>query len=99
MKSCTFWSQPSKFFPKKIPYNFPKESHYEKISYIFSRESCSYICGNETGHFLPQARKIKEIHSGKISYISGNGKSEKVIYISGGNLQSLKIKNFLYFSL
>ena len=38
-------------------------------------------------------------HSEKISYISGNGTLiAKLSYFSGGNLQSLKNENFLYFS-
>ena len=47
MKPCTFWPQPSKFFPKK--------TCSEKISYIFSKESFSYISGNGALHFSPQA--------------------------------------------
>ena len=76
-------------------------------SYIFSKESFSYIFSNETLHVSPQARKVKEIHPGKISHtsgnrnpekissVSGNENSKKASYISGGNLQSLKTKNFL----
>ena len=71
----------------------------------------SYISGNGTLHFSLQAGKIKEIHPWKISYASGNrnpekisyillgfGKKEKSFYISGGNLQSMKIKKKLFFS-
>ena len=46
MKPCTFWSQPSKFFPKKFLIFFPKEIRSDKISYIFSKESCSYVSEN-----------------------------------------------------
>ena len=69
MKPCTFWPTPSKFFAKK--------TRSEKISYIFSKESFSYISGNGTLHFSAQARKIKEIHPRKISYTSGNGSPKK----------------------
>ena len=35
------------------------KTHTEKISYIFSKESFSYIYGNGTLHFSAQAQKIK----------------------------------------
>ena len=79
---------------KKIPYFFSKES----FSYIFSNEKFSYISQTGTLQFSAQVLK-KEIHPNKISYHSGNGSPRKTSYISGGNLESLKIKNFLYFSL
>ena len=31
-------------------------------------------------------------------YVSGKGNPEKILYISGGNLQTLKIKKILHFS-
>ena len=74
MKPCTFWPTPSKSFAKK--------THSEKISYIFSTESFSYISGNGTLYFSAQARKIKEIHPRKISCTSGNGKTEKCLAFS-----------------
>ena len=46
MEPCTFRPQPSKFFNKKI--------RSEKIAYIFSKESFSYISGNGTLHFSAQ---------------------------------------------
>ena len=48
---------------------------------IFSKESLSYISGNGTLHFSPQAVKIKEIHPEKISCILGNENPEKISYI------------------
>ena len=62
--------------------------------------------------FHPKLEEQKKSTLGKISYASGNGISKKLLefskirnsnskktfYISGGNLQSLKIKSFLYFS-
>ena len=56
-------------------------SNIKKIP-IFSRKKAflifSYISGNGTLHFSPQARKIKEIHPEKISYIFfRNGNPEK----------------------
>ena len=44
------------------PQNFSIKIFSEKICYIFSKESFSYICGNGA-----QARKIKKIHPEKIS--------------------------------
>ena len=67
---------------------FAKKTRSEKISYIFSNESFSYVSGNETLHFSVQARKIKKICPKKIS-------QEKVFLI----LQETKIqKKFLIFS-
>ena len=43
MKPCTFHPQPSKFFFKI--------TRSEKVSYIFSKESFSYISENGTLHF------------------------------------------------
>ena len=73
----------------------------EKIPYIFSKESFSYISGNR--------------NPPKIIYISGNGNPKKILiyqetelsssklknisYVSGENLQSSKYKNFLTSSL
>ena len=54
----------------------------------------SYTSENGTLHFSAQAQKTKEIHPGKIYHTSGNENPEKVSYISGGNQQSPKIKNF-----
>ena len=36
---------------KKLLISFPRKIHSEKISYIFSKESFSYISGNGTLHF------------------------------------------------
>ena len=51
MKPCTFQAQPSKCFPKKFLIFFPKKTRSEKISYIFLKETFSYISGNGTLHF------------------------------------------------
>ena len=91
MKPCIFWSQPSNFFPKKFLIFFPRKIRSEKISYIFSKESFSYISGNEILHFSAQALRIKKIHPDKISYASGNGDVKKTSYIF------VKRKFFLYF--
>ena len=77
MKSCAFRPQPLKFLPKKFLIFLPKKTHCERFSNIFSKESFSYIFSNETLHFLPQARKIKNIHPRKIFYTSGNKNPEK----------------------
>ena len=58
---------PEKFPLKQFLIFFPKKAHSEKISYIFSKESFSYISVNEALHFLAQARKNKKIHSKKNS--------------------------------
>ena len=56
-----------------------------KNSYIFSKESISYISENGTLHFSAHARKVKEIFSWKIYYTSGNEDPPK------------KLLYFLYF--
>ena len=53
-----------------------------KNSYIFSKESFSYISENETLHFSPQAREIKKVHVKKISYTSRNGALKKLLIFS-----------------
>ena len=63
----------STFNIKKIPYIFSKGS----FSYIFSKERIYYISRNGTLQFSVQALKIKELHSGKICYTSGNKNTEK----------------------
>ena len=73
---------------KNFLYFFLKETHSEKISYIFSKERFSYISGNRT---LPPPTPKK-----KNPYISGNGTfcsniktfqeketPKKISYISG----------------
>ena len=50
-KPCTFHTQPLTFFPKKNLHIFSYRHRSEKISYIFSKESFSYISGNGTSHF------------------------------------------------
>ena len=53
IKTCTFPPQPSKvFFPKQNCYTFPLKNCSEKIYYIFSKESFSYISRNGTLQFL-----------------------------------------------
>ena len=74
MKPCTFRPQPSKCFPKK--------TRSEKISYILSKESYSYISGNRTLLFSVQCREIKKIHPEKISYTSSNENPEKFLVFS-----------------
>ena len=49
-------------------------SNMKKIIIISPKKSFSYTFSNETLRFSLQAQKIKEIHPGKISYTSGNGK-------------------------
>ena len=61
-----------------------------KNSYIFSKESFSYISGNEAKYFSAQAREIKKIHPEKNFYTSGNGNPERTPYIFGNGA-------FLYF--
>ena len=66
-------------------------SNIEKNSYIFSKESFSYISGNGTLHFLAQDRKIKKISAPrkwnflililKNSLHLGIGNPEKILYI------------------
>ena len=61
--------------PEKNSLYFPKWNFLALILkkfFIFSKESFSYIFSNKTLRFLLQARKIKEIHPGKMSYASGN---------------------------
>ena len=55
------------------------------MSYIFSRESCSYISGNGNSEKIFYIF-LKE----NFPYMLGNGKSEKIPYISGN-------VTFLYF--
>ena len=55
----------------------------KKNYYIFSKESISYIYENGTLHFSVQVWELKEIHTEKISYISGNENPD-------GKFQSLK---------
>ena len=62
---------------KKVLIFSPKKEK-KSFSYIFSKEIFSYISGNETPHFSPQARKIKEIHHKKISYTLGNQNPKKI---------------------
>ena len=50
---------------------------FKKNSYIFPKESFSYISVNETFYFSAQAQKIKKIHPKKISYVSGKENSKK----------------------
>ena len=56
-------------------------SNIKKTSYIFSKESFSYISEKRTLHFSDQAQKNKTIHPKKISYFSGNGNSKRIPYI------------------
>ena len=58
------------------------DSQIKKISYIFSKESFSYISGNGTLHFLSPGSKNKKIYFEKnfyifskesFSYTPGNG--------------------------
>ena len=50
---------------------------FKKNSYIFPKESFSYISVNETFYFSAKAQKIKKIHPKKISYVSGKENSKK----------------------
>ena len=52
-----------------------------KISYIFSKESFSYISKKETLHFSAQALKIKELNPRKIYYTPGNENRYVILYL------------------
>ena len=56
-------------------------SNIKKTSYIFSKESFSYISGNKN----PE----------KFLYISGNKRPEKILDISRSNFPSSKVKRTL----
>ena len=60
------------------------ESKLQKLKKSNQRNVC----------ILEETRTLK-----KMFYILGKGNQEKVTYILGSNLKSLKIKKFLYFSL
>ena len=77
-------SQPK---PQKIPPKNPLQKIFlifwemehsscnkKKVLTFSPKKSFSYIFSNETLQLSLQAQKIKEIHPGKISYTSGNGK-------------------------
>ena len=81
MKPCIFLPQPSNFFLKKI-------------LIVAKKKAFSYISEKRNPALFSLSSKNKKIHSEKISCILGNETHEKFIYIFGGNLQSLKIKNF-----
>ena len=66
-------------------------ANIKKVSYIISKEYFSYIFSNETLHFSPQARKIKETHPEKKFFYSRKRKLRKNL------LCFLKRKIFLYF--
>ena len=51
IKPLIFQPQPSKYFPKKFLIFFPTKTYSEKISYIISKESFSYISRNGTLQF------------------------------------------------
>ena len=59
------------FSVKNVAIFFPKKTRSEKMSYIFSKESCSYISGNGAPHLLvPDLKIFLKNCSEKISYIS-----------------------------
>ena len=67
---------PQNFLLKKFLIFFPEKTCSEKISYIFSKKSFSYISGNRTHTFQPQPSKF---FPKKISYIfSQKTRYEKV---------------------
>ena len=85
-----------------------------KISYIFSKESLSYISGNRTLHFSAQALKIKKSTRRKLLILQKTVTPKNFLdflkrkmfpmfwetsHILGSNFSSSKIKKFLYFSL
>ena len=67
------------------------------MSYIFSKESFSYISGNGALHFSAEDKKIKQIHARKISDSSGNGNPKKVTYISGNFKKFIFLKFLMLF--
>ena len=70
-----------KIFPKKFLAFLPKKTHSQKISYIFSKKSFSYISGN--GTFWHQDWKLSYIFSKHFFLI-----------FQETELSSLKFKNF-----
>ena len=80
IKKCLTFSQ------KKAFLIFQETANLEKNSYIFSKESCSYISGNGNPKKLLIfqevtfcAQKVKRKHSEKTCYISGKGKKFLVL--------------------
>ena len=73
-------------------------------SYIFSKESFSYISRNETQHFAAQAQKIKKITPRKFLILQETEAPNKffifqeTFYISGSNFQRSKSKITSYIS-
>ena len=56
------------------------------ISYIFSKESFSYIPRNETFLYFRKQKPRKKFlmfQERELFYISGNKNSQKILYISG----------------
>ena len=62
--------------------NIKKMSYFlkRKLSYIFSKESFSYIPGNGTQHFSAQDRKTKKIQLEIFFYTLGNRNPQKTSY-------------------
>ena len=74
---------------KNFLYFFLKETHSEKISYIFSKERFSYISGNRT--LPPPPPQKKSLYCRKWNFFSLP--QENVLFVRKGKPQ----KNFLYF--
>ena len=104
------WNPALKYIhPEKISY-LSGNGNSEKIPYIFSKESCFYISENgepEKNPYISGKRNPKKIQ--EVTFQAQKMKKptlKKILafqemelsYISGGNLQSLKIKNFYIFS-
>ena len=75
----------------KRNYYTSRNKDREKISNIFSKESCSYISGNG------KSEKISYIFSKKSLY-SGKRKPRKNSLYLSRNFENPKNRNFLYFS-
>ena len=82
-----FQAQPSNFFPKKISYIFFQKKPTLKLFLIFPQKKLLLYFGKWL--FSPKKNNVKR------ERFSLNLK--KLCYISGGNLQSQKMKNLLYF--
>ena len=73
LPSAFFSPNPQNFSRKSFLYFFLKKTRSEKISYILSKESFSYISGNGTLHFPAQPSKFfLKKRLWKFFYISEN---------------------------
>ena len=65
------------YFSKRKLFLYSRERNF--LALVKKKEIISFISRNETLHFSAQALKLKEIHSGKIYYTSGNGNPLKIL--------------------